>query len=495
MDETKLLNLVNIKKSFAGVHALTGVDFDLNEGEVHALCGENGAGKSTLVKILAGNYDPTSGEIFVEGKHVAIKNPLMAEQLGIAIVYQELSLSETVTVAENMFMGREPLNKLGLIKRKELHEQTQRYLDMVKCPVKPDMLTKLLTVAEMQMVQIAKALSVNAKILILDEPCSSISEDDSERLFAILRELKTRGIGIIYIDHRLDNIFKVGDRVTVLRDGAKVGTRIVAQTSKDELVQMMVDRPISNVYPKESKPQNEVRLKVTGLKNRKIKGFEIELHKGEILGLGGLVGAGRSEIVRALFGIDKCEKGKLVEIDGEPVYIKNTVDAINAGFGYIPEDRKLEGLCLYRSITFNTVIVYLKSLVKGLLINDKEALKKTNEMIKRLNIKVNDPSDNVDQLSGGNQQKVVVAKWLMMNNMKILLMDEPTRGIDVGAKYEIYKLISNLAKQGIAIIVVTSELPELLGICDRIVVINQGKISGILERNEFSQEAVMRLCV
>ena len=495
MEKEQLLRFEGITKSFAGVHALKGVDFDLVPGEIHALCGENGAGKSTLMKILAGNYQQTSGKLFIRGKEVLLKNPFMAERQGVAIVYQELCLSDTITVAENMFMGREPVNAIGLIKRKQLHQDTQKYLDMVKCKVQPDQLTKLLTISEMQMVQIAKALSINAKILVLDEPCSSISEEDSERLFEILKDLRDRGIGIIYIDHRLENIFKIANRVTVFRDGERVATKNIDETSREDLVQMMVGRPITNIYPKESVPSEEVRLRVKGLNNNAIHDINLEVRKGEVLGLGGLVGAGRSEVIRAIFGVDKVEKGKEIELDGKPVKIKRPVDAIRAGFGYIPEDRKLEGLCLYRSISFNTVMVYLKNLVKGGLVNDKKANKTAMEILKKLNTKLNRLSDNVDQLSGGNQQKVVVGKWMLMNHMKVLLMDEPTRGIDVGAKYEIYKLIDDLAKQGMSVIVITSELPELIGICDRIVVINQGKIRGIINREEFSQERVMHLCV
>jgi len=495
MSAKKLMELRNIKKSFAGVHALTGVDFDLNAGEIHSLCGENGAGKSTLMKILAGNYPPTSGEIIINGESVKMKDPLTAEKHGVAIVYQELSLSHTITIAENMFMGREPMNKLGLIKYKELNAMTQKYLDIVKCPVEPDSLTGLLTIAEMQMVQIAKALSVNAKILVLDEPCSSISEEDSERLFDILKDLRKEGIGIIYIDHRLDNIFKISDRVTVFRDGQKIATKNITDTDRDDLVGLMVGRSIDNIYPKTSSPQSEVRLSVKNLKNKDLKGIDFEVRRGEVFGLAGLVGAGRSEIVRAIFGVDKSESDREIAIDGEKVNIRMPKDAISAGIGYIPEDRKFGGLCLYRPISFNTVMVYLKYVAKGVFAKDKALDKTTTEILKKLDTKYSSVDDAVSQLSGGNQQKVVICRWLLMNNMKVLLMDEPTRGIDVGAKHAIYELINELASQGMSIILITSELPELIGICDRIAVVNQGKINGLLERSEFSQEAVMKLCV
>jgi ABC-type sugar transport system ATPase subunit len=366
---------------------------------------------------------------------------------------------------------------------------------MIQSSVKPGQLTKLLTVAEMQMVQIARALSIDTKILILDEPCSSISEEDSERLFAILRDLKLRGIGIIYIDHRLENIFKLGDRVTVLRDGENIGTKYIEETDQDEIIRMMVGRTIANVFLKDNMAQKETALSIKNFTNRKINGIDIEVRRGEIFGLGGLVGSGRSEIVRAIFGIDRVDKNAQIKVLGKKVKISRPIDAIKAGIGYIPEDRKIEGLCLFRSIMFNTVLVYLKNLVRRFLVDDKLALEKTMRMVDQLNVKLNKMSDDVSQLSGGNQQKIVLAKWLMIDNLKVLLMDEPTRGIDVGTKHQFYKIINELAKQGIAIIIITSELPELLGLCDRIAVINNGRINGLLERGEFSQEKVMRLCI
>ena len=491
----KLLDLQGIKKSFGGVHALTGVDFDLYEGEIHALIGENGAGKSTLMKILAGNFPQSSGKIIINEQEVALKDPLMAEKHGVAIVYQELSLSHTVTVAENMFMGREPINAMGFVKYKELHRKTREYLDIVKCNSEPNMLMRMLSISEMQLVQIAKAISVDAKILVLDEPCSSLSEEDSERLFNILRDLRKSGIGIVYIDHRLENIFKIADRVTVLRDGAKISTKRIDETDYDNVVEMMVGRTIDNIYPKISKPQQDIRLSVKNLKNKDLFGIDIEVKRGEVFGLAGLVGAGRSEIVRAIFGVDHAEKHKTIEVDGKRVKIRKPADAIKAGIGYIPEDRKTGGLCLYRPISFNTVMTYLISLMKGLFVNDKAIERISEDVLKKLDTKYNSLHDSVDQLSGGNQQKVVLCKWLLMRDIKILLMDEPTRGIDVGAKHAVYELINELAGQGMSIVLIASELPELIGICDRIAVVNRGKISGVLERGEFSQQAIMRHCV
>lgn len=495
MKENLILEMKGISKEFPGVKALNQVDFDLRPGEIHALCGENGAGKSTLMKILAGNYAPTEGEIWIDGKEVRLSSCATAEALGIAIVYQELSLSGTVTVAENIFMGREPVGPFGLVRYKQMNQEAQKYLDMVQCPAKPTDRVKLLPVAEMQMVQIAKALSSHARILILDEPCSSITEADSIRLFEILDGLRKQGVAMIYIDHRLENIQRIADRVTVFRDGEKIATRDIGQTNADELVQMMVGRKISNIYPKEETATNDIRLRVRGFTNRSIHDISFDLRKGEVLGLGGLVGAGRSEVLRALFGIDKTETGRTIELDGQTIFIQRPSDAVKAGFGYVPEDRKEAALCLRKSTVFNSVMVYLNYTMKKLFVDEKQSLSKTEDQIHQLKIKISDPQSNVEQLSGGNQQKVVIGRWLMMDDLKVLLLDEPTRGIDVGAKYEIYKLINSLAARGVSIIVVTSELPELLGICDRILVINQGRISGELKKSEFSQEGVMKLCV
>ncbi len=495
MEENVILEVKGVKKTFQAIQALKGVDFDLKAGEIHVLCGENGAGKSTLMKILAGNYSPDEGTIYIDGKKVTITDPLSAEKCGIAIVYQETSLSPTVSVYENIFLNKEMTGKLGLLDKKKMIAQCKKYLAMTQANVDPKALVSLLSVAEMQLVQIAKALSVNARIIIMDEPCSALSQKDSDNLFEILRGLRAKGIGIIYIDHRMENIFKIGDRITVFRDGEKIGTRGIGEITQDEVIQMMVGRSIKNIYVKTSTPQDRMVLDVKGLSNRRIHNVDFQVRAGEVLGLGGLVGAGRSEIIRALFGRDKVKKGAQVMLNGKQVTIRTPMDAIRNGIGYVPEDRKLQGLFLRLSVFFNASVVCLDDVSRGAFVRAKRVKANVDQYITSLGIKTRSGAALVSELSGGNQQKVVLAKWLMLQNINILLMDEPTRGVDVGAKYEIYKLISQLAERGIAIILITSELPELIGLCDRIAVIRQGEISGILDRSEFSQVGIMKLSV
>ena len=483
-----------MSKSFYGSYALKNVDFDLREGEVHILCGENGAGKSTLMKILSGNYHADGGEILLDGKPVHIQTPMDAEKYGIAIVYQEMSLSPTVSVAENTFLGREKV-RCGLINRKEMYKETKKYLDIVGADVDPNRLVSLLTAAQMQFVQIARALSINARIIIMDEPCSSLSEKDSESLFDIIRDLRSKGISIIYIDHRMENFFKIGDRITILRDAERIDTCDIDKVTKDEIIQKMVGRSISNIYPKEGKLSDQVVLKVEGIQNKKLQDISFEVKAGEVFGLGGLVGAGRSEIVRAIFGADPVDKNAKIFIDGKEIKIKSISDAIHHGIAYIPEDRKRQGLVLTKSIPFNTSLACIERFLKGPFISMKRSRKPVQEVVAKLNIRYKGLNVRVLELSGGNQQKVVIAKWLLLEKMRVLLLDEPTRGIDVGAKYEIYKLIGELSRKGIAIVLITSELPELIGLCDRIAIVASGAIQATLDRAEFSQEKIISYCV
>lgn len=495
MNKEKLLEMKSISKQFYGVYALNEVDFELLEGEIHAICGENGAGKSTLMKILVGNYSLDVGEIFIKGQKVKIRNSLEAEKLGISIVYQELNLSPTISVSENIFLGREICNRIGLISKRAMFNEAKKYLNILGQDINPNELVANLSISKRQLVQIAKALSMNARVLILDEPCSSLSQKETLILFAILRDLRKHGIGIVYIDHRIDNILEISDRVTILRDGSKIITRKSKEISKDEIIRLMVGRNIKTLYCKTSSPSEDVALRIENMSNKKIKDINLDIRKGEVYGFAGLAGAGRSEIFRAIFRIDKIDKKSRICINEHNVNILNPIGAIRHGIGYISEDRKLDGLFLYKNIIFNTIITNLKCAGKSIFVNKKRTIKTTETYIAKLNIKTRSITDNVIELSGGNQQKVVLAKWLSINNIKILLMDEPTRGIDVGAKHEIYKLINNLAENGITILLITSELPELLGLCDRIAVINDGRIKGILKGDEFSQEAIMKLCV
>ncbi len=490
----KILSMNKISKRFGGIKALDDVDVDLYEGEVHAICGENGAGKSTLMKILAGNFKEDSGEILIDGKKVDITNPRIAESHGIAIVYQELSLSPSITVAENIFLGREIKNKLGLLDKKLMAQKAREYLKKVNCNVNPQDLVLTLTVAKQQLVQIAKALSSNARIIILDEPFSALSDEDSINLFEVIKQLKTSGISIIYIDHRIDNFFMIADRVTVLRDGEKVSTNRIEDLNKKEIIKKMVGREIKDIFPKRTIEPGDFRFEVIGLSNKKIHNISFKARAGEVLGLGGLVGSGRTEIMNAICGIDKLSQGKIY-IDGTQVRVKKSADAVELGIGYVSEDRKGNGLVLIKDVKYNASLVTLDQLNRMGFIDKRKEIKTVKEYIQKLKIKTSGLGAIVSSLSGGNQQKVVIAKWLMLNNLKVLLLDEPTRGIDVGAKFEIYKLINELAASGITIILVTSELQELLGLCDRIMVIRDGLISGELSKEEASQEAVMQLCI
>jgi ribose transport system ATP-binding protein len=494
MTKRLILKMKNVTKQFHGVRALNSVDFDLYEGEVHVLCGENGAGKSTLMKILAGSMLPTEGEIYLYDKKVDISSPFVSEQMGISIVYQELCLSPSISVAENIFLGREFKNASGLIDKAKMHNEAGKLLKALNCDVHPGTLLRRLDIAKQQLVQIAKAISLNAKILIMDEPFSSLDEEDTNNLFRIMENLREKGVSIVYIDHRIENFFRIGDRVTVLRDGKLIKTASIEEFNKEIIINHMVGRNIDAIYPERNKVSDEVVIRVSNLINSKIKDISFEVRKGEIFGIGGLVGAGRTEIVKAIIGRDKIQDGK-VFINGHERKIKSPSDALKYGVGYVPEDRKLDGLFLKRSVKFNSSLACIEYFRGFMLINSKKEKGRVNEFIKSLNIRTPSINKEVKNLSGGNQQKVVLAKSLMMNNLQVLILDEPTRGIDVGAKFEIYRLINSLASQGIAIILITSELPELLGLCHRIGVVKDGKMVAILDDKSLTAENVMACCV
>ncbi len=493
MDNT-ILKMEGITRRFPGVVALNNVTFELRAGEVHVLCGENGAGKSTLMKILAGLYRPSEGKIFLEGKEVSFDSPLDSEKSGVGIVYQEISLCPTINVAENIFLGLEKTHGKVMLNKKLMHSETVKIFDMLKCKINPNALLGTLDIAQQQLVQIAKALYQQPNILIMDEPFSSLSIDESETMFGIMEILKKQGVGIIYIDHRIDNFFRIGDRLTVLRDGNYIGTKDMSEVDRDQIISMMVGRDITDIYPKSNVVKNEVVFEVKGLSTAHVDDISFDVRRGEIFGFGGLVGAGRTEILRGIFGADKKAAGS-VTLEGRTLKINNQLDGIKNGIALVPESRKSEGLVLIRSIKFNATLVIINKLRKMLAINKKKELETVDKYVGDLNIKVSNINNDMDSLSGGNQQKVVLAKWLMMNNIKVLMLDEPTRGIDVGAKHEIYKLMSDLANRGITIIMVSSELPEILNLCDRIAVVKNGKINGILSREELSQEKVMDLSV
>ncbi len=491
---TPILELENISKQFPGVKALDDVHFEVNAGEVHALLGENGAGKSTLIKVISGVYRPDTGTMKLDGKPVVFNNPREAQQQGIATIYQELSLYPELTVAENIFMGHAPRRKVGpmeVLDWKTAYANAQEILASLHI-YSLDVRRKVgsLSVGNRQRVEIAKALSLNARILIMDEPTAALTEADVEQLFSIVRLLRERGVGIIYISHRLHEVFELTDRVTVLRDGQYVGTRPVDKSlTENELVSMMVGRTIDNLFPKMDAEIGQPVLEIRNLYRRPMtRGVSFQIRAGEILGLAGLVGSGRSEVAQVIFGINPAESGDIL-IDGKPVTIKNPEQAMNHGIAYVPEDRGTQGLVRQMRIRENVSMSVLRAIRAGLFISRREERDLAASTIRQLNIRAYSMEQVVNKLSGGNQQKVVVGKWLA-SKPRILIMDEPTRGIDVGAKAEIHRLMSELAREGLAVLMISSELPEILGMSDRILVMRGGKVVAEFSRQEATQERI-----
>lgn len=490
-----LISVRNLNKSFPGVHALKDVHFDLYPGEVHTLVGENGAGKSTLMKVLAGVYQKDSGEILINGKPVEIPNPRAAQRLGISIIHQELNLMNHLTAAQNIFIGREPKKYLGLfLDEKQLNSKTRELFSLLKIDFDPRVKIGELTIAKQQMAEIVKALSFNAKILIMDEPTAALNEIEIEELFGIIRHLRSQGVGIIYISHRMDELFQISDRITVMRDGQYIDTLKVSETNLDHVISLMVGRKIYESAPQIDLAVNRpVVLKVSGLNQGKtLKNVSFEARKGEILGFAGLMGAGRTETARAVFGADPIDSGEIL-VNGKKVTIRHPSDAVRHGIGYLSEDRKRYGLAVSMDIETNIALASMQSFTNfGGFINTKATQKAGSDMIQKLSIRTPSLSQKAKYLSGGNQQKVVVAKWLI-RNCDILFFDEPTRGIDVGAKQEIYKLLNELAEAGKTIIMISSELPEILRMSHRIVVMCEGRVTGELLASEATQEKIMKL--
>ncbi len=489
---TPIIELREVSKQFPGVRALDRVSFAVKEGEVHALLGENGAGKSTLIKILTGAYQPDGGEILLRGQPITIPDTRHGLALGIAAIYQELSLYPDLTVAENIFMGHQPGTRAGLVDwrhmeqraREILHELDADDLDVTR-PVRG------LSVGNQQRIEIAKALSQNARILIMDEPTAALTRHDVDRLFEIVRRLRERGVAIIYISHRLEEVFLLADRVTVLRDGQVVGeTMAVSKTSQAELIRMMVGRTLDTLYPKEPARPGDVVLEVRDLcYGRTTRHVSFSLRRGEIVGLAGLVGAGRSELAQVLFGITPAESGE-IRVEGRSVRIGNPRDAMALGIAYVPEDRKNQGLLVQMTVRENTTLAVLRQLLRRGFVDYEAENRLTGDYVDLLRIRTPSILQRVGNLSGGNQQKVVVAKWLA-SRPRVLILDEPTRGIDVGAKAEIHRLMSTLAQQGMGILMISSELPEILGMSDRVLVMRQGEIVAELDRAQATQEAVI----
>ena len=494
MSHPVILEMKGIVKSFGPVKALKGVDFDLRAGEVHALMGENGAGKSTLMKVLTGIHDANEGTIHYNGKQVAYSKPKEAMEDGIVIVHQELNMMNHLTVAQNIFIGREEFRHNLLIDDGASIKKAKKLFDLLKLDINPTEKVGNLTVGKQQMVEIAKALSMDAKAIVFDEPTAALTESEINELFVIIDDLRAKGVGIIYISHRMDEIARITDRVTVMRDGEYVGTVNTKETTKDEIIAMMVGRTIYE-DPKAASAVADDAPVVLEVKNlnagSSVKDVSFQLRKGEILGFSGLMGAGRTEVARLLFGADKKESGTIF-VNGKEVTINSPQDAIREGIGYLSEDRKRFGCIVDMTIADNTVMTNLDKYIKGGLINDGEIVKVSDEFVKQLRTKTPSSKQLVRNLSGGNQQKVVIAKWLEQNS-DILIFDEPTRGIDVGAKSEIYTLMNALVAQGKSIIMISSELTEILRMSDRIVVMCEGRKTGELDISQATQERILAL--
>lgn len=493
----KILDMKGVSKSFGAVRALRRVDLDLRRGEVLALLGENGAGKSTLMNVLSGGFHSYEGQIFIEGRPVQIHSPTAAHQYGIVKIHQELQLIPELTVAENIFLGRESRTRTGVIHYAWMNREARTYMDILDLKVEPNVQVKKLKVGEQQLVEIAKALSLNAKLVIMDEPTTALSTNETARLFEVVRKLAQEGVSIIYITHRMEEIFKISDRIIVLRDGANAGQVDTSNTDHDELVRMMVGRTFQELFPNRQYTEEKPLLNVQGLSlrsdkgRRKLNDLSFTLHAGEILGISGLLGSGRSELLECIFGMHFGSTSGMFQVEGLPAVIKHPQDAIDNGIAFVTEDRKAQGLVLGRSIGENMSLPILKKLSRYWIMETGRERNLWQEQMTALDVKAFGPSMAVGHLSGGNQQKVVMAKWLL-THPKILLLDEPTRGIDVNAKAEIYQLIQRLAKEGMGILLVSSDMPEILGLCDRILTMCEGTITAEFRREEASEEKLLK---
>lgn len=487
----EILRMQGMTKSFSGNVVLNNVDFDLRAGEVHSLIGENGAGKSTLMKILMGVYRADAGKIYIGGKEIEIDSPAKALSNGIAMIHQELVPIPDMTVADNIFVGRE-LEKFGFVHRREQERKAAEILKGIGLDIAPQKKMRELSVSEMQMVEIAKTISRGARIIIMDEPTSAITESEVRKLFDAIRKLCSQGIGIIYISHKMEELFEISNRVTVLRDGALIGTDSILNMTHQKLVKMMVGREIADVYPECCAVPSDVILSVRNLtRDREFYDISFDLRRGERLGIGGLIGAGRTEVVMTIFGERRPQSGE-VYLNGKKINIRSPRQAIANKIALISEDRKRYGLNLMASTRDNIVSIIEKKLTKAGFFQFHKADEIAKRMTNRLNVKVSSPKQIVGSLSGGNQQKVVLAKWLA-EDIEVFIFDEPTRGIDVGAKAEIYKLINDLTAQGKGVILISSELPEMIGLCDRMIVLHDKRFAGALEKSELTQENIMML--
>lgn len=490
MEEIKM-RVSGVEKSFPGVKALSNIDFAVQKGTVHALCGENGAGKSTLMKIIMGLYKADKGQIYIDEQPVDIKNPIQAMEYGISMIAQELNYVPELSVEENLFLGRLPVNKFGKVDWRKVRRDAVRFLNEEGLPYTPSQKLKTLTVSDIQMLEIIKAITNNAQIVIMDEPTSSITDREVARLFDKIAQLKEKGVSIIYISHKMEEVFKIADDISILRDGAVVSTDRAKDLDLDTVISRMVGRKIENVYPKEHIPIGKKALEVEHFTQEGM--FEdVSFHvcKGEIVGFAGLVGAGRTETMRAVFGLDHHDAGS-VKINGQTAVIKNSRDSIEKGLVMLSESRRDDGIVPVRGIRENASLASLKNYIFGGYTHHKKEFQEVQEMFQKMNVKAPSLETEISKLSGGNQQKVLLTRW-MLCSPDVMILDEPTRGIDIGAKFEIYKLMTDIVKEQKAVIMVSSELPELLGMCDRIYIMCQGRITGCIGRDDFSQETIMR---
>jgi len=485
-----LLDMRGITKRFPGVMALDEVDFELEKGEVHVILGENGAGKSTLIKMLSGAYQPDEGEILLDDEPVSISSATIAQELGISTIYQEFNLVPQLTTAENIFLGRQP-RRFGLVNRRKMGEEARRLLERMKVRVDANALVSNLGIPQRQMVEIAKALSLDARILVMDEPTASLSGQEVERLFEIVRGLKEDEVSMIFISHHLEEVAEIGGRVTVLRDG-KVVDRVPASTDRSEFVRMMVGRPVEDQFPRQQPATGEVLLEVKNLSREGIlEDASFQVRAGEVVGMAGIVGAGRTKLARAIFGVDPVDSGE-VWVEGRRIKLGNPREAKRRGIGFVTEDRQGQGIVPPLSVAENLSLASLERNTSVGLLNRREQRKQARKMIEDLNIRTPGPEQEIRHLSGGNQQKVVIGKWLLADS-RVLIMDEPTRGIDVGAKVEVYELMNELTENGAGILMISSDLPEVLGMSDRILVMSEGRITGELSVDGATQENVMEL--
>ena len=492
MSETKLLQMSGITKAFASNVVLNGVELSVGAGEVVAILGENGAGKSTLIKILGGIYKADAGEIRIDGQVRQIPNARVAAEYGIQIIHQEIILVPDRTIAANVFLGRELKNSLGMVDAPQMERETQKVIDDLQIDLKADQMVRNLTMGMQQLVEIIKVVSADARIVVMDEPTSSLSQAEVEILFGIIRLLKQKGVGIIYISHRLEELFEITDRIVVLRDGVMVGDLETAQAKREKLIRLMVGRELSSFYTRNKHEIKGTSLEVRNLSHMKyFKNASFHARYGEIVGFAGLVGAGRTELMKTVFGAYPKTEGEIL-LDGKSIHIHNPEDAISKGIAYVSEDRRGEGLILKNDVKFNMGLVSLKEYVGGMTVKNAKWDAMVEEYRKKFSIRITSPAQLAGNLSGGNQQKVVLSKWLA-GDPKVLILDEPTRGIDVGAKAEIYAIIDGLAARGVSIIIISSELPEIINMCNRCYVMCEGRITGELEESDFTQEAMMHL--